>query len=252
MIRLFRSLSLSLALLLIAGVAAAAELPWVNARQLVLVTTSDWNANQGELQTFTRTSRGWQAAAPVVPITIGTKGSAWGIGLHPTSQSGPKKKEGDGRSPAGVFRIGKAFGYAESFDTALPYDAMTATDYCVDVSDSPLYNRIVDTKDVGEKAVEGSTEPMRRDIHVDGDHRYKIGFVIEHNSEGGAALGSCIFAHIWKAPGVPTAGCTAMEEAAMAKLLAWLDPKQEPIFVLLPQTEYARLQTQWDLPDLSL
>lgn len=231
--------------------ATAADLPWADARQLVLVTTSDWDANQGELQTFTMTKRGWQAAAPAVPITIGRKGSAWGIGLHPTSQSGPKKKEGDGRSPAGVFRVGTAFGYAESFDTALPYEGMTATDYCVDVSDSPLYNRIVDTKVVGEKAVEGSTEPMRRDIHVNGDHRYKIGFVIEHNSEGGAALGSCIFAHIWKAPGAPTAGCTAMDEADMAKLLAWLDPKQEPIFVLLPRAEYERAQTKWRLPELS-
>lgn len=239
-------------LIFVAAVGSAANLPWSSARQLVLVTTSDWDANEGELQKFDMTKQGWRPLAAPVTVTIGRQGSAWGIGLHPTSQSGPKKKEGDGRSPAGVFRIGKAFGYVESFETALPYEAMTATDYCIDVSDSPLYNRIVDTKVVGEKAVAGSTEPMRRDIHVNGDHRYKLGFVIEHNSEGGAALGSCIFAHIWKAPGVPTAGCTAMDEAAMAKLLAWLDPRQEPIFVLLPQAEYERVQTRWGLPKLSL
>jgi L,D-peptidoglycan transpeptidase YkuD (ErfK/YbiS/YcfS/YnhG family) len=231
----------------IASVSMAGELPWADARQLVLVTTADWDANEGTLQTFVKSDGAWRLAAPGVPITIGREGSAWGVGLHPT-HAGPAKKEGDGRSPAGVFRIGSAFGYAESVHTALAYKAMSATDYCVDVSASPLYNRIVDTRVVGEKAVEGSTEPMRRDIHANGDHRYKLGFVIEHNSGGGAALGSCIFAHIWKSPGEPTSGCTAMDESAMQTLLAWLQPKQNPIFVLLPQQEYARSRVEWNLP----
>ena len=235
----------------IASVSMAGELPWSSARQLVLVTTADWDANQGTLQTFVKSDGAWQLAAPGVPITIGREGAAWGVGLHPT-QAGPAKKEGDGRSPAGVFRIGSAFGYADSVHTALAYTAMTATDYCVDVSTSPLYNRIVDTRVVGKKAIEGSTEPMRRDIHVNGDHRYKLGFVIEHNSSGGADLGSCIFAHVWKSPGEPTSGCTAMDESAMAALLAWLQPKEKPVFMLLPQQEYARLQVAWKLPPLTL
>lgn len=249
MITLARSVGLLIAgLMFMVAVSAAADHPWSGARQLVLVTTADWNANQGELRAFTRTAQGWQSSDIEFPITIGRAGSAWGIGLHPASQSGPHKKEGDGRSPAGVFRIGDAFGYATSADTALPYKAMTDADYCIDVSDSPLYNRIVDKRVVGAKAIEGSTEPMRRDIHVNGDHRYKLGFIIEHNSEGRAARGSCIFAHIWQAPGVPTAGCTAMDEAAMERLVAWLDPKQQPVFVLLPIAEYERLRSAWKLP----
>jgi L,D-peptidoglycan transpeptidase YkuD (ErfK/YbiS/YcfS/YnhG family) len=72
--------------------------------------------------------------------------------------------------------------------------------YCVDVNASPLYNRIVDTRVVGKEAVVGSTEPMRRDIHLNGDQLYKMGFVIEHNSQGTPAAGSCIFAHLWRSP----------------------------------------------------
>ena len=34
--------------------------------------------------------------------------------------------------------------------------------------------------------------------------------------------GSCIFAHLWKSADSATAGCTAMAELAMRKLLAWL------------------------------
>lgn len=246
-----RSLTLLVAGLLFVGATGAQDgRSWSDARQLVVVTTSDWDANRGELRRFAKAAQGWTAVGAAIPITIGRTGSAWGIGLHPTMNDGPQKKEGDGRSPAGVFRIGDAFGYSETARTNLRYDAMTADDYCIDVSDSPLYNRIVDKREVGADAIEGSTEPMRRDIHVNGDHRYRLGFVIEHNPERRAARGSCIFAHIWQAPGAATAGCTAMDEQAMKELLAWLEAKQRPIFVLLPRAEYARLRATWDLPSL--
>lgn len=227
----------------------AAGLAWADSRQLVLVTTAGWDANRGTLRTYTKTNSGWKVAAPAIPVTIGRTGSAWGVGLHP-AQPGLIKKEGDGRSPAGVFNIGIAFGYAESAQTALRYTAMSESDYCIDVNASPLYNRIVDTRVVGKEAIVGSTEPMRRDIHVNGDHRYKIGFVIEHNSKGTPAAGSCIFAHLWKAPGEPTAGCTAMDEPAMRALLAWLQPERRPVFVLLPEHEYARVRVEWKFPEL--
>ena len=125
---------------------------------------------------------------------------------------------------------------------------MTESDYCVDVPDSPLYNQIVDAKKVGEAAVKESTEPMRRDLHANGDQRYKMGFVIEHNPKAKPAAGSCIFAHLWKQPGEPTAGCTAMDESVMRDLLAWLDARRQPVFVLLPQHEYERLKGDWQLP----
>jgi L,D-peptidoglycan transpeptidase YkuD (ErfK/YbiS/YcfS/YnhG family) len=244
-------LLLSYLLLLIFGCAtpiAAADLSWSDARQLVLVTTADWNANQGTLRTFSMEDGQWLSAAPAIPVTIGRAGSAWGMGLHP-KQAGPLKQEGDGRSPAGVFDIGMAFGYADSARTALRYKAMTDSDYCVDVNASPLYNRIVDARVTGKEAVAGSTEPMRRDIHLHGDQLYKMGFVIEHNSQGTPAAGSCIFAHLWRAPGAPTAGCTAMAEPAMQALLGWLQPERHPVFVLLPHQEYARLKTRWGLPE---
>jgi L,D-peptidoglycan transpeptidase YkuD (ErfK/YbiS/YcfS/YnhG family) len=91
---------------------------------------------------------------------------------------------------------------------------------------------------------------MRRDLHADGDQRYREGFVIEHNPRGKPAAGSCIFAHLWKSPDSTTAGCTAMDPAAMQSLLAWLDAKQRPVFVLLPQSEYDRFHAAWQLPTL--
>lgn len=231
------------------GSAAAGTLPWSNARQLVLVTTPDWNATRATLQTFARTPQGWRSASAAIPVVIGRAGAAWGIGLHP-AQKGPQKREGDGRSPAGVFAIGTAFGYAGSAGTQWPYAAMSANDYCIDVDGSPLYNRIVDASNVGAAAVAGSTEPMRRDLHSGGDQAYKLGFVIEHNPQGVAHGGSCIFAHLWRSAESATAGCTAMAEPAMRALFAWLRPQDQPVFVLLPIAEYKRLKAAWELPGL--
>ena len=227
-----------------------ARRPWSEARQLVLVITPDWNASHGTLRTYSRDVRGWSASSEALSVVVGRAGSAWGLGLHP-QQPGPAKREGDGRSPAGVFAIGSAFGYADSASTGLPYLALNADEYCVDVSGSPLYNRIVDARTVGSTAVAGSTEPMRRDLHANGDDAYKIGFLIEHNPHGEPGAGSCIFAHLWKSADSSTAGCTAMAEPAMRRLLAWLQPRDHPVFVLLPRAEYERLRIAWDLPEIA-
>jgi L,D-peptidoglycan transpeptidase YkuD (ErfK/YbiS/YcfS/YnhG family) len=226
----------------------AADIAWREARQLVLVTTSGWDADHGVLTAFELDHDQWRQVQPPTPVAVGRDGSAWGVGLHPQQLAGPIKKEGDGRSPAGVFRIGEAFGYAASERTALSYKGMRESDYCIDVSGSPLYNRIVDARAVGQAAISGSTEPMRRDIHADGDIRYKLGFVIEHNTQGAPQAGSCIFAHLRRSPDEPTSGCTSMDESAMRTLLAWLRPERHPVFVLLPQPEYERVRSQWKLP----
>lgn len=230
------------------GATPPQDTAWAGARQLVLVTTPGWNDTQGTLRTFARGHGAWRKVGGAVPITVGRNGSAWGLGLHAAQADGPQKRESDGRAPAGVFAIGQAFGYAAGADTALPYAQMRESSWCMDVVDSPLYNRIVDAAVVGQAAVQGSSEPMRLDLHNGGDARYRNGFVIEHNAQAAKGGGSCIFAHLWKAPGETTAGCTAMAPESMQRLYAWLDPKARPVFVLLPAAELARLRQAWRLP----
>lgn len=221
--------------------------PWRGASQMILVTSADWNADRGRLRRYERDADGWHAAGDGIEVALGRNGSAWGVGLH-EAQAGPRKREGDGRSPAGVFALGSAFGYAASSRTAWPYAAMSDAHWCVDVDGSPLYNRIVDARETGAAAVAGSSEPMRRDLHAEGDPRYELGLVIQHNPRDIRGAGSCIFAHLWRRPDEATSGCTAMARSGMQALLAWLRPEREPVFVLLPQTEYARLRERWQLP----
>jgi len=243
-----RVIALLAAILFLAACASVPRPPLAGADQLVLVTTPDWDAPAGLLRTFERDGQGWLEVGAARPVTIGRSGAAWGLGLHPAQADGPQKREGDGRSPAGIFAIGEAFGYPQQVHTGLAYHGMLDSHWCVDVPGSPLYNRIVDTREVGADAVKGSSEPMRRDIHVEGDQRYRIGFVIEHNASGVDRAGSCIFAHVWKAPGNATAGCTAMSDEDLQALLRWLDRRRGPRFVLLPRAEYERLKPAWRLP----
>lgn len=232
------------------ALAAPAAPPWQGARQMVLVTFDGWNADQGTLRRFVREDGRWVAVGAPWSVVIGKAGAAWGLGLQSPRADGPVKREGDNRSPAGVFRIGTAFGYAPHIATAMPYRALSATDWCMDVVESPYYNRIVDAKKVGAAAVKGSSEPMRRDIHVHGDQRYRMGFVIESNPDAKPEAGSCIFAHLWASPSTGTAGCTAMTPESMRELLGWLKPEDHPVFVLLPRKVYAALRDDWQLPAL--
>lgn len=221
-----------------------------DSEQLIVVTVSDWQAPSGQLQRFARVDGKWLSVEPPFAVSVGKNGSAWGLGVHPTQTIDPQKVEGDGKAPAGIFSIGVSFGYAPTLSTKLNYQAMTDMDWCVDVNASPLYNQIVSTRSVGIQAVEGSTEPMRRDMHLNGDQLYQKGFVIAHNPSNIPKAGSCIFAHLWRAPGKPTAGCTAMNSADMDALLQWLDASKNPHFVLLPTEQYLQLQKTWHLPTL--
>jgi L,D-peptidoglycan transpeptidase YkuD (ErfK/YbiS/YcfS/YnhG family) len=215
-------------------------------RQLVTVVTADWDATDATLTLFTRDAgspwrndRTWSG-------TIGRTGLAWGRGLHgdgvPTGRTGPLKQEGDGKSPAGIFAIGPAFGYAPSPPTTrLPYTTVDAHWRCVDDSTSSVYNRILDERTVTPDW--SSAEDMRR-----ADQLYEYVLEIRHNAAAVPRGGSCIFFHVWGGPGDTTVGCTAMEKNLLASLIASLDPAAHPVVVQLPAAEYAALAPTWGLP----
>lgn len=253
-------------LLLIAALAALVPGPLSSpipdaSRQLVTVTTPDWGATDGVLQRYERDGGAWQPVGDPVAVVVGRSGLGWGRGLHgaPPAGDGPVKAEGDGRAPAGAFRLSAAFGYADAEPTGLPYLQTGPATQCVDDRQSQAYNRVLDRNAAGEADWE-SHETMRRS-----DSLYRIGVVVAHNGPGvdpallsaDASLdatvpvaggGSCIFLHVWRGPGSSTAGCTAMADPALQGVLAWLDADAEPVLVQLPAPLAARLRAPWGLP----
>src|SRR5579864_149272 len=220
--------------------------------ELVVVTTSNWNAIEGTLQRYERTHPGgkWRPVGEAITVVVGKNGLGWGSGIDPTDardlrkQAEPIKKEGDGKAPAGIFRLSSAFGYAsqEQSGWRMPYISLTPTIECVDDPASKFYNRVVDGTSVSPDWK--SSEHMRRP-----DELYRWGIVVDHNANPPkAGEGSCIFLHIWRGPGQGTIGCTAMPPEQIEALLAWLDPARKPLLVQAPALRYRVLRRKWKLP----
>ena len=217
--------------------------------QAIVTTTAGWDAPTGRVRLFARrTPRSpWVQVGAAMDASVGRAGLGWGIGMHAAADqgAGPVKREGDGRAPAGIFRLSSAFGYAPA-DSArwvrLPYHASDPTIECVDDTASRFYNQRVDRDTVTPDWT--SHEEMRRT-----DGLYRWGVWVDHNTGPAApGRGSCIFIHIRARPGAPTVGCTAFAEADVRRILAWLDPRARPVLVQLPEAEYRRLRGRWRLP----
>lgn len=133
------------------------------------------------------------------------------------------KKEGDGKTPTGIYTLKLAFGYPESINTKMPYRQALPDDIWVDDVNADDYNRW--TKRNQTRAV--SFEMMKRE-----DSLYKFGVVIEYNTDPVIkGNGSAIFLHIWKEKGALTAGCVAVSEEDILKILQWLDPAKSPVII---------------------
>ena len=143
----------------------------------------------------------------------------------------PVKREGDGRSPAGVFAIGEAFGYCadRTHRVALlthgSVQLLRGRQRLAALQPDRRHARGRRARRRRRDGADASRPPRN------GDQRYRLGFVIEHNPHGVPMSGSCTSAHLWKSPVDATSGCTAMETATMDAVLAWLRPDADPVFV---------------------
>ncbi|MEN6373654.1 MAG: L,D-transpeptidase family protein [Smithella sp.] len=144
-----------------------------------------------------------------------------------------EKREGDGKSPSGIFALKTAFGYGEAMRTKMPYRQALADDLWIDDVNADDYNRWV--KKDQTKAV--SYEKMKRD-----DDLYKYGFVIEYNTAPVVkGHGSAIFFHVWRGGNIPTEGCVAVSEDNIIKILDWLDPQARPLIIMGTKNTVERL-----------
>ena len=182
-----------------------------------------------------------------VPVVLGKKGLGWGRGLfEPAGNDGPRKVEGDNKAPAGIFRLGPAFGYANRASwIKLRYVALTKNTEGIDDPRSRHYNQLVDRTKVAQVDWKSSEKMLRADV------LYKWGIFVAHNPAATPGAGSLIFLHIWRDSSGATAGCTAMPEQNLVQLLRWLDPAAHPVLVQMPQPTYNSLRTSLHLPVLN-
>lgn len=219
-------------------------------KQLLLVRTASWWAPAGTLQRYERNEgSSWRLVGVAVPVNVGRAGLGWGRGLHEHPGVGPQKREGDGRSPAGAFRLTQAFGKAETLppeSAGLPYVKSLSTSYCVEDTRSALYNQMVDSSRVAAPSWQRWSAMLRPDGLFD------WGIVVEQNAPDiKKAAGSCVFLHIWRGVHRPTSGCTSMAQHELEEVLRWLDAARAPLLVQLPEPAFQAVREAWGLPSES-
>ncbi|MEO8440238.1 MAG: L,D-transpeptidase family protein [Spartobacteria bacterium] len=237
-------------LLILPSSARAAGVP-ADCRQLIVAVAPGWDSMRGELHRFERAEDGsWRAVGNNIPVLFGKNGLAWGRGLAGQEEEGLRKKERDGRAPAGVFRIGKIYTYDPALPPGadFPFQQVSKADAWIDDPTRPDYNQFVTIDDPEHPPPWFAKQKMR---HNDFAYRWLV--EIRHNSDPPRPNeGSAIFFHIRRGETRPSAGCTTMAEGTLVELIRWLQQEKHPCYVLLPRAVYAAKATTWNLPSPDL
>jgi len=194
-----------------------------SSQQIVLVVADDFKAQQAHLEFYDDDKKLFATV-----VNLGKNGLGWGLGEVNLQQnkSEPKKREGDKKAPAGIFKLTDIFGYAKATNYKLPYLFASKKLICVDDSSSNFYNQVI-----MQNGDEKSFEYMKRK-----DKQYKLGVVVAHNQKAKPPYGSCIFLHVQKEANASTAGCTSMEYVALKKIINLLDKEENPLLIQIPQS----------------
>lgn len=126
------------------------------------------------------------------------------------------KREGDGKTPTGVYTFGTGFGVASNPGAKIPYRVVTKNDYWVDDPSSKYYNQWVVSTQIKDKDWK-SAEHL-----ASYPKAYKYAAVINYNTQNIIpGKGSAIFLHV--STSGPTAGCVSVPESSMFSILKELN-----------------------------
>lgn len=211
--------------------------PIANSKQLIISLSPDDQATDSEISLWEKKRNRFQLIK-TFPAKIGRNGLTI------------KKQEGDGKSPAGIFKVYSAFGQNQSIPSKMPYRQVDQNSHCIDDVAHPDYNKIVHNF---HKPADSSlsTENLKQV-----GAPYELALTVDYNGMNQGqpipGKGSCIFLHIWKRDKnempVPTAGCTSMSRAHLYELAYWLKPKKSPRLIQMTQSQYQAKRKAWCLP----
>gem|GEM_PF-63987 len=207
-------------------------------RQLVLVRTAGWEAGPGWLRLFERSGETspWRPVGGEVTVEVGGRGIAWDRGLH--GRVGvrlPARQPGDGRVPAGIYPLSRAFGdlpAVRAFAFRVPYRALRSRPAPAAPGGAAPVDAGFLWIPLGLRVEDLRIDPESRDLR-----RWLA-----------SAPGLCGFSRealslTSALPGVH------MPRSVLRAILAWADPESRPAVVVLPEEEFRIHRESWKLPD---
>lgn len=187
------------------GAVAVVE-PWFgnavgNATQVVSVVGVGHST--AKIDVYQRTPAGWEAVAAGIPAHVGSAGIT------------PSTREGEPSTPMGFYSLDSAFGTAPNPGGGLPYVQVGSDHWWDSDSNSPTYN----TMQVCRKAQCPFNTAISENLNIP---QYRHAVVIGVNKSRTPGAGSAYFFHT--TDGGPTAGCVAIDDATLVKIIGWLQP----------------------------
>ena len=167
-----------------------------NAEQLAIV--SGTHGSNARFSLHEKVNDEWREIISC-PAFIGKKG--WG-----------KTKEGDWKTPKGIYTFTMAFGINEDPGCQMEYTQVDNSHYWVGDSSSEYYNQFVSTRDYDDFNKDDSEHI------IDYTLAYKYCLNISYNFDGTPGKGSAIFLHC-QTKNKFTAGCVAIPEEAMITVM---------------------------------
>lgn len=189
--------------------AAAAGTPWFassvgSATQVISVVGV--GGSNAKMDVWERTAAGWQPIGVGIPAQIGSNGMAQDI------------REGSMKTPMGIFTLDFAFGTEPNPGGGLPHVQVGPDHWWDGDVDSPTYNTMqVCKREQCPFGIGGGTGTENLQIP-----QYAHAVVMGVNKARVPGAGSAFFLHT--TDGGPTAGCIAIDDAMLVKIMKWLRP----------------------------
>lgn len=129
-----------------------------------------------------------------------------------------KTKEGDGKTPIGVFSFIEAFGIMKNPGTKMKYTRVDESHYWVDDSGSKYYNQFVSLNEIVK-----DWESAEHIVAYGESYHYVL--ATSYNVERIPGKGSAVFLHCTSEETEATAGCIAVPEVYMKKITNRIEPE---------------------------
>ncbi len=183
-----------------------------SARQLVTVEAKVMRTTYAELRTWRKVRGCWVAAAGPYTARLGKSGLS------------SNRREGDGTTPTGLYRIGPTmYGNEPNPGVRFRYRRVRCGDWWDEDPRSPTYNSFQHVRC-------GTTPPFAGDSEGiwQQPRPYPFLAVIEYNMRPVVpGRGSGIFLHAQT--GGPTIGCVSLRKDQLRAVLRWLRPGDAPV-----------------------
>ena len=201
--------------------------------QVIVVTAANTRTSYAKVRAYEKGPDGtWTTVLDATPARLGYSGSV----------KGSARRQGTGKTPIGTFSIVTTFGRLADPGTRMPYVKFDRNDAWTYNPQSPSTYNLFQTADRSWRSFGDNVEWLWRygsqynyvavlDYNLPkGEVRTGADGVRRAENPADTTKGGGIFLHV--SNGKVTAGCIAIPEAEMAKVMRWIDPAKQPVVVV--------------------